>query len=168
MNQNKSTTALSRASRFIIDRLSERSTRLAISAVAGLLGVYVNPEMFEHIVVSLGVVAGLVEAVIPDDMRKQIIISREANELQQELKRKADEYIPPLSGSEQVRSAQITLQNQVSKALTDLRANRASFLDVNDVRSVGAVLWGRINKAEADLDHEVKNDNGNADSAEPQ
>lgn len=63
--------AISAISKFARSRLLERSSRIGLMALAGLVGVTLTPDMAELIITGIGSVTALIEMLVPDDAKER-------------------------------------------------------------------------------------------------
>jgi hypothetical protein len=62
--------------RYCINRLKERSTRVSVVAIAGSVGVVINPTQLESWVAISIAVMGVIEAVFPDKPAEVVAIEK--------------------------------------------------------------------------------------------
>ncbi len=66
--------ALRKIARYCFNRLQERSTRMGIIAACASVGVVINPDQLQNVVVVGTAVLGLVEAIFPDSPPDKTVI----------------------------------------------------------------------------------------------
>jgi len=92
MSNNKRTVWIARLSQYVKERLAERSTRLALTALGAAFGVVISPEAIDLVLAVAGGVATVSEALLPDNLSARVAFNDRAREMQANIQRLAETY----------------------------------------------------------------------------